>query len=111
MGERKPATGPQAETIVYFCEQWHRKYGDKYPFRKVDAIKIAELLKTCDGRTERARAIIDRFFAKSEAFYIGHPVSLMMSAAIFPRLLIDRPAKQSDQQQRMQRIIERRRQQ
>ncbi len=90
---RKPATGAHAELAEHYIAKWAAKYpGQKYPFRKIDGVKTAELLKAVGGSLEDAKAVIDRYIADESDFCRGHPMALLTSATQLPRYMVDRPA-------------------
>ncbi len=78
----KPKAVPiNRELTDYFVSRWKARYGKPYPFRKVDGVKAAELLKACGGCVEDAKAVVDAYLADDDGFLNGHPLSLLMSAS------------------------------
>lgn len=75
------------ELTDHFTERWKAKYGRKYPFRKLDGIKCAELLKKCDGCVEDAKAVLDAYLADDDGFLNGHSLTLLMSGSQLPKFI------------------------
>ena len=87
---RKKPTGPFAELNAYFAEKWQQKYKKPFPFRAVDGVKLAELLKACGGCLEDAKGVIDRYLADDDLFIHGHAPQMLMSGSMFPRYFTDK---------------------
>lgn len=78
-GGRTPAPG--RELTDHWVGAWRRRYGRPYPFRRVDGVKAAELLKACRGSVEDAKAVMDRYLACDDAFLNGHSLALLLSGS------------------------------
>lgn len=105
LAEAAPANGkpPSAFTELrdHYVNSWQRKYGRPYPFRKVDGVKLAELLKLSGGALEDAKATIDRYLADEGIFFNGHSLSLLTSASQFPKFFVDADAAIKQQARRI----------
>jgi hypothetical protein len=77
------------QLVDYWCEQWHKHYGDEYPFGHADARHIKNLLQRCRGM-QRAQYCVRRYFETREPFFRGHPLSKLVSQ--LPRFSHANPA-------------------
>lgn len=75
------------ELTDHFTERWKAKYGRKYPFRKVDGVKVAELLKATGGCVEDAKAVLDAYLADDDGFLNGHSLTLLLGGSQLPRFM------------------------
>lgn len=75
------------ELTDHFVSRWKAKYGRPYPFRKVDGVKAAELLKATGGCVEDAKAVLDAYLADDDGFLNGHSLTLLLGASQLPRFM------------------------
>jgi len=86
---RAKSDSPHAELIRFFIEKWQEKYGKPYPFRKVDGVKMAELLTACGGSMEDAKAVLLRYLACDDGFLNGHALPMLLSGSLLPKFLVE----------------------
>lgn len=85
---RNPPSGPHAEAVRLFCDLWADSHGEKYPFAGgKDGAAVKEILAALDGDVGRFRVVAGRYFANTDPFFAGHPLSLLRSQ--LPRFLVD----------------------
>lgn len=87
---RREPTGPHAEAVRYFCDEWQVAHGEKYPFAGgKDGTAVKEILAHVGGDLDKFRAVVSRYFANSEVFFAGHQLAKLRGQ--LARFLVDAP--------------------
>lgn len=79
---RKAPTGPHPALVRHFTAKWRERYGLKYRFvGKRDGKIVSEILDATGGDLDRARRVVDSYFASEDEFYAknGHTLTLLLA--------------------------------
>lgn len=72
---------PFRQLTDYWCSQWQKKYGQKYPFQSRDGKHCSDLLKQVENDYDKATKIIDGYL-KDETPFIrrrGHQLGVLIA--------------------------------
>lgn len=78
---RKTPTGPHPTLIRHFTAKWRERYDADYRFvGERDGKMISEILSATGGDLDRARRVVDSYFASDDPFYAknAHPLTLLV---------------------------------
>lgn len=66
------------DLVAFWCDEWAKRYGSKYPFRPADAKHIKSILDACSG-FEHAQGTLLSYLDDNDKFLKGHALGRLIS--------------------------------
>lgn len=81
---RPTPDSPHHRSVAFWCDEWQKVHGSKYPFAKKDGVHVRDILRHLEGSEERFRAVARAYLADDDKFVAdkNHPLGLLVSGLV-----------------------------